>query len=153
VIGEYGHCYVKPEVLEFFKKNLKADIITPNQYEAEVLSGIKIDKAEDLKTVATYFHNIGVKIVIITGIKMDNENELNIFVSEKKSPSFLIKTKKHFSDIPINGTGDLFSSVFLGMYLKTKDVLLSAQSAVFFLELAIKNTIDSGERELQVLSV
>lgn len=51
VIGN-NSCFVKPEVLHFFKSNLQADIITPNQFEAETLSGISINNAQDRSLVS-----------------------------------------------------------------------------------------------------
>jgi pyridoxine kinase len=151
VIGN-NSCYVKPEVLEFFKQNLSADIITPNQYEAEILSGIKINKLEDLHSIVKYFQNLGIKIVVITGIKLNNDDNLSIFASDGKV-NYLVKTPHYHANTPINGTGDLFSSTFLGTYLKHNDLATAVQYAAYYLQSAVKGTISLGERELQVLSV
>ncbi|MGL9687978.1 MAG: pyridoxal kinase [Candidatus Phytoplasma sp. TWB_XP] len=72
-----NRCFVKPEITSFFKNNLQADIITPNQFEVEFLSGIKINNVSDAIKVVKHFHNLGVKIVIITGINFQDEK--NIF--------------------------------------------------------------------------
>lgn len=42
------------------------DIIVPNETEAEVLTGIKVENLEDAKKAAEVFLNKGVKFVIIT---------------------------------------------------------------------------------------
>ncbi|EKF52130.1 ribokinase [Lactococcus garvieae] len=42
------------------------DIIVPNETEAELITGIKVTDNESLKEAADYFHNIGIKAVIIT---------------------------------------------------------------------------------------
>ncbi|QPS71722.1 ribokinase [Lactococcus garvieae] len=42
------------------------DIIVPNETEAELITGIKVTDNESLKAAADYFHNIGIKAVIIT---------------------------------------------------------------------------------------
>ncbi|MDD3182489.1 MAG: pyridoxal kinase [Alphaproteobacteria bacterium] len=68
-------CFVKPEVLDFFQTQLTADIITPNQYEAETLSGMPITNATSLKNVACFFHDRGTRIVVITGIKLPDVAE------------------------------------------------------------------------------
>jgi pyridoxine kinase len=151
VIGN-NSCYVKPEVLDFFKNELSADMITPNQYEAETLSNIAVKTVEDLPKVAAYFHNLGVKIVIITGIKFANDPNLNIFASDGLT-QYITSTSEYHAKMPINGTGDLFSSTFLGIYLKNHDLALALQYAAFYLQAAVKATVDSGERELQVLAV
>jgi pyridoxine kinase len=85
VIGN-TNCYVKPEVLDFFKKNLSADIITPNQFEAEILSGVKITDTESIKVVAKIFHELGIKIIVITGVKFldASDDSSYIFVSNEQ---------------------------------------------------------------------
>lgn len=151
VIGN-SSCYVKPEVLNFFKENLCADIITPNQYEAEILSGISIKSQEDLKSIAYYFHNMGIKIVVITGVKFIGTADLSIFGSDGKN-SFIVRTPEYNFDITVNGTGDLFSAIFLGTYIKYKSLSRALQHATFYLNKVLKATVLSKERELQVLSV
>lgn len=148
VIGNIN-CFVKPEVLDFFKNNLNADIITPNQFEAETLSGFKITNINSLKKAADYFHNLGIKIVVITGVSF--EADLNIFVSNEDE-QYLIPIEELTFKTPVNGTGDLFSATFLGSYLSTRNALKAALNATYYMNLIVKNTFESGEKELQVLS-
>lgn len=152
VIGN-KNCYVKPEVLDFFKTELHADIITPNQFEAETLCGITIKTVADLKKVAKYFHSLGIKIVVITGIKMQEfGDDLAVFVSDQKI-FYAIKTKEYSFAIAPNGTGDILSALFLGNYLKTKDVILSLKRTIYFMDLVMQNTFKSKSRELQILNI
>lgn len=152
VIGN-NNCFVKPEVFEFFKDKLSADIITPNQYEAEVLSDTKITNISSLKATAKILHDRGIKTVVITGLKLsDMPNILGVFASDGKN-QYLVKTKEYPFTIPVNGTGDLFSSLFLGFYLRTKDIALALQNTVHNLQKVLENTYNQNERELQVLSV
>lgn len=151
VIGN-NSCYVKPEILDFFQNELCADIITPNQYEAEILSGIKIQSILDLQKSADYFHQLGIKIVVITGIKFAGNLNLHIFASDTNR-CYITTTSEYLTEAPINGTGDLFSGVFLGSYLKHQDIAIALQHTVYYLQSAIMATIASNERELQVLSV
>jgi len=146
-----SNCFVKPEVVDFFKTNLmKADIITPNQFEAEMLSGIAIKTTKDLKDIAKHFHDSGILVVVITGVKL-NENELFIFVSDGIS-QHLIPNKEYNFKIAPNGTGDLFSAVFLGTYLANKNALESAKNAAYFMDIVVNNTFLAQTRELQVIS-
>lgn len=153
VIGNIS-CYVKPEVLEFFKTQLWADIITPNQFEAEILSGIKLNSIEDVKRAAQFFHYLGIKIVVITGVKIPDlySDELCVILSENNL-LHAVQAKEYQFDIPPNGTGDLFSAVFLGSYLSTRDALVSLQRTVCYADQVLKNTFDSGSRELKIISV
>lgn len=42
------------------------DIITPNQTEAEILTGVRVNSEDDAERAATLLHEHGIKIVIIT---------------------------------------------------------------------------------------
>lgn len=154
VIGNES-CYVKPEVLSFFKENLQADIITPNQFEAETLSNIKIDNTTNLKLAAEYFHDLGIKIVVITGLKLFDISPLglHVFVSDGTN-YYIIKTKEYtLPHSSINGTGDLFSALYLGSYLTSKSIIKALQIAVYYTDKVMHNTIQAGARELQVITV
>lgn len=150
VIGN-SDCYVNPKVKEFFKSKLKADIITPNHFEAEVLSDIKISSVEALKKAAQYFHDKDIGIVVITGVSFPflDKNKLAVFVSDKKTQNLILTEKQ--GSAPISGTGDLFASIFLGKYLHTKDALDAAKKAVLLTEEAVKNSKNLDE--LNVISV
>ena len=153
VIGN-ASCFVKPEVLDFFKTNLHADIITPNQFEAETLSGININRVADLKKVANYFHDLGIATVVITGLKIPELSpiHLQVFVSEGKQ-SFAVSTKEYQFAISPNGTGDLFSAVFLGNYLMTRDPILALRRTVYFTDLVMLKTFTAQSRELKITGI
>jgi pyridoxine kinase len=147
------HCFVKPDVVDFFKHHLTADIITPNHYEAELLSGIKINDKHSLREIAQFFHDKkNIKIVVITGVKFDNDSHLMTFCSDGKNDYFVENSFIHF-DYPVNGTGDLFSSLFLGFYLKNYSFSDILKKSTHYLEAVLKNTYASLQKELQVLSV
>lgn len=153
VIGD-GRCYVKPEVLEFFKHNLHADIITPNQYEAEVLSGIKAQHFTDLKKIADYFHKLGIKIVIITGVKTSEvqEQELCIFMSCNEK-SYLIRMREYNFTTAPTGTGDLLSALFLGHLINMQDPITALQHTMYFVDKVVQNTLNLASKELMVTSI
>jgi pyridoxine kinase len=152
VIGN-THCFVHPEVLDFFKNHLRADIITPNQFEAETLSGIKINSREDLRRLTDYFHSQGIMIVVITGLKISDLDGLHVFVSDQGSPFLLTVPEYDFDKVPLSGTGDLLSALFLGSYLKTRKTDVALRFACDWMDQVIQNTLRSGQRELQVTSV
>jgi pyridoxine kinase len=152
VIGN-THCFVKPEVLDFFKTRLSADIITPNQFEAETLSNIPIHDEQDAMQAAAYFHHRHIPIVMITGIR-NPDNAFFCFLSDAFGNIHLkIPTHSYDFKIPPNGTGDLFSALFLGHYLKTRDTVLSLHNTHMQMDQIMRNTLNSQSRELQVTSI
>ena len=50
-----------------------ATIVTPNRYEAEILSGQSIQTLEDMQAAAKTIHGLGAKAVIIKGGGFENE--------------------------------------------------------------------------------
>ncbi|MDX9690289.1 MAG: pyridoxal kinase [Proteobacteria bacterium] len=151
VIGN-TNCFVKPEVLDFFKSDLRADIITPNQFEAETLSGIQITDKTTLKAAAAFFHERGTRIIVITGLKLEGEGQgLSIFASDGRKAG-LVHTPEVSFPTPVNGTGDLFSALFLGHYLQDTDIAIALQKTTAMMQDVLQNTLKAGTRELQVLS-
>lgn len=145
-------CFVKPEVLDFFKTSLAADVITPNHYEAETLSGIPIKDVAGLKEAVAFFHARGTKIVAITGMKLPDFAEgLCVAVSEG-GRLHILPTREYTFATPVNGTGDLFSALFLGSYLDTKNASHALAYAVHYMDKVLQNTQAAQTRELQVLS-
>jgi len=151
VIGN-TNCFVKPEVLDFFKSHLVADIITPNHFEAEALTGQKITDTRTLRRAFQFFHDKGIGLVVITGLKLtDRADKLCVAASDGVQVS-LVQTHEFVFPVPVNGTGDLLSALFLGCYLTRKDVGLALRQVVHMMHKVLQNTFDAQTRELQVLS-
>ena len=93
----------------------KIDIITPNETEAEILTGIKVDSAEKAQQAAEVLHNKGITTVIIT---MGKEGA---WVSENKQGLLIKGFKVHAIDTI--AAGDTFNGVLLKALLD--DVSLS----------------------------
>jgi len=69
VLGDNGKMYVPKELLEIYKKRIlpKADIITPNMFELELIYGKSITSVDDVKEALSYCHNsLGIKTVVIS---------------------------------------------------------------------------------------
>jgi len=152
-VSYHENCYVKPEVQDFFKTHLKADILTPSQLEAEKLSGVTISCADDLKKAAHFFHAQGAKIVVITGVHLKElAKERTYTFASDGIDSKMTSNPIHISPHAIHGTGDLFTAVFLGTYLITESWTLSLQNAVFHINRALKETVSRQIKELYVLN-
>src|SRR5574341_997244 len=54
----------------------QASVVTPNIFEAERLSGVKIKDMNDAKKAAAKIHDIGAKAVIVTGGHLDGTDVL-----------------------------------------------------------------------------
>ncbi|MZH02036.1 MAG: bifunctional hydroxymethylpyrimidine kinase/phosphomethylpyrimidine kinase [Nitrospinae bacterium] len=117
-----------------------AQLVTPNIREAEILSGIKINKLADRKRAASKILKSGVRAVVITGghlkgkpedLYLDN-NGMKILSSERLSASDL------------HGTGCVFSSAVTAGLALGKQVLPAVKDAKEFIGLAIIGEVISG---------
>jgi pyridoxine kinase len=70
VLGDHGKFYVPIELVHIYKRDVLpiADIITPNQFEIEQLTGITISNIIDAQIACGILHDMGVNTVLITSI-------------------------------------------------------------------------------------
>jgi len=150
VIGDDGQIYVKNGLIEAFKNELlpKADVILPNQSELGWLSGLKINDVSSLKTASKYLIRCGAKTVVVTGIP-EIETLTNYVVTS--DAFWAISTPK--LNRKFSGTGDLFSSLFTGAFLQTKDLYNALNFATEGCSIVVRETQKKDSKELSVLPV
>lgn len=154
VMGDFGRgVFVKPDVLDFLNTSLMADIITPNHFEAEVLSGLSIQSIDDAKRVADFFHEKGIKQVLITSINLpqNTPDHIHIFLSVQGTCFLSVSPYYELSPLP-NGMGDLFSALYLGYYLKEKNAPLALHQTLSVMDEVMRLTQYESKRELAILS-
>jgi pyridoxine kinase len=125
VMGDVGRgFYVKPDIPGMFKNELVplADIITPNQFELEALTGIDTGTPENAIRAINLLHEKGPGIVLVTSYR-DNTMPANIsMLASDKTGLYKITTPQLPLGPDVAGTGDLTASIFLSRYLETKDL-------------------------------
>ncbi|MEM2821354.1 MAG: bifunctional hydroxymethylpyrimidine kinase/phosphomethylpyrimidine kinase, partial [Thermoproteota archaeon] len=77
MIAKSGARLLKPEAEESLKKTLLpvATVVTPNIFEAEVLSGFRISTLADMRDAAKRIADLGPKAVVVKGGHLENGNE------------------------------------------------------------------------------
>ena len=118
-----------------------SDIILPNISEACLLTDTPYKEQYDeeyIKDLVNKLHYNGAKTVVLTGVGYAKEYS-GVVVSDNDN-------FKYYQHAKINkqyhGTGDIYSSVFTGMYLSGKSLYEAATIAADFVVECIKNTID-----------
>ncbi|MBL8655596.1 MAG: pyridoxal kinase PdxY, partial [Alphaproteobacteria bacterium] len=74
VIGDVGRgVFVRPGIPEFMRDRAvpAADIVTPNQFELEYLSGIAVKTLADACKAADAVHKLGPKTILLTSLHHD----------------------------------------------------------------------------------
>jgi pyridoxine kinase len=72
VLGDKGEFYVPRELVPLYQQQIipLADVLTPNQFEAEQLTGIRILSLDDAKKACAALHDLGPSLVIITSLEL-----------------------------------------------------------------------------------
>ncbi|TQV96793.1 hypothetical protein V2A60_000566 [Cordyceps javanica] len=119
VMGDNGNLYVAADVVPAYKSLLSyADLIIPNQFEAELLSEVKITDMDSLAAAIQAFHEKHrVPHVIITSVSISSpdipEGHLCVVGSTMTSAGRprLFKTVFPSIDCYFCGTGDMFGAL------------------------------------------
>ena len=138
-----GGQLIKKNALSHYKKFLipLADVITPNVFEAEKLTCMKIKNKKDLGQAAQKIMKMGAKSVIITGIDFER-GKISDYIF-KNSKSQLVSGKK----LPIinHGSGCNFSAALTVEIAKGNDLYSSAKFAKEYAYNSIKKSQKIGQ--------
>jgi pyridoxine kinase len=122
VLGDVGSgFYVPQELVQLFREQVvpEADVVTPNQFEAEQLTGLSINSVRDVKMACNALHQMGPNQVVITSVLLENEDKGVISIYASRHDNVKNTTELWRIQCPqlpgrYTGTGDLLSSLLLG---------------------------------------
>lgn len=92
----------------------KVDIVTPNETEAQQLTGVKVETVEDAKRAAATFLHKGVKNVVIT------LGAMGAFASDGKTS--VLEPRLRVNAVDTTGAGDAFNGGFVMALAEGKDL-------------------------------
>ena len=152
VMGDNGKLYPafnNDYVLAMRKLIKESDIIIPNLTEACFLSDIPYQEQYDeeyILSILKKLNNMGPKTVVLTGVRYDNDS-IGIAIYNKDGYKYY---KHRLIPTSFHGTGDVYTSSFLGSYLTNNDLYKSAKIAADFVLKCIENTIDDPNHKYGV---
>jgi pyridoxine kinase len=154
VIGDVGRgVFVRPGIPEFMKEKAvpAADIITPNQFELDYLSGRQSNTVAKARDAVRAVHDLGPRAILVTSLHTDGtpEDAIDLLASDE-SGMFLLRTPK--LALSVNGAGDAVAAMFFVHYLRTGKIggaLARAGSAIFGV---LAKTAEAGTREIQIVT-
>lgn len=126
VMGDQGKLYVAEDIVPAYKQLIReADLILPNQFEAELLSGVSISSLSGVaNAVSTLHKTYGTRHIVVTSINVadaqssQNDDELGVLTvvgSSKRqdgSPR-LFKIQVPKLGCFFSGTGDMFAALMV----------------------------------------
>ncbi len=150
VIGDVGRgVFVRPGIPEFMRDRAvpAANVVTPNLFELQYLSGREVNNRSDLADAINAVHALGPKIVMVTSVQTDETpgDSADVVLSDGAN---LLRIRTPLLPININGAGDAIAALFLGKLLQDgspEAALVHAVSATYGL---LKQTADVGSREI-----
>jgi len=150
VLGDNDHWYVPKELLPVYKERLlpKADIITPNIFELENLTGKKILSEEDVLLALRELHAIGVKTVILSSLEAFNDKNKLILYASSNFEEKIVKIEFERLKGIYYGTGDTFAAMFLAWYTKLKNLKLACEYTVSAMLHILRRTLPSLDKQV-----
>jgi pyridoxine kinase len=161
VMGDVGRgFYVKPEIPDVFKNEVipLADIVTPNQFELNVLTGMNAETLEDVLEGVKRLHAAGPRIILVTSLKTKEMEgagspEVGMLVSNGKEAYRINTPELSFENsTSMAGSGDLTTSVFLSGYLETGNIQRSLELTAASVYGIMEATHRAKSRELLIIA-
>ncbi|BAY13541.1 bifunctional hydroxymethylpyrimidine kinase/phosphomethylpyrimidine kinase [Calothrix sp. NIES-2098] len=121
-----------------------ATIVTPNRYEAQIMSGLSINSLDDMQAAAQIIHQkLGAKAVLVKGGGMQgNLRGIDIWFDGQKLTTLatkLVDTKN------THGTGCTLSAAIAANLAQKKDFLTAVQQAKDYVTTALTYALDIGQ--------
>jgi pyridoxine kinase len=143
-------CYVGAGIPEFYRDRAiaLADIVTPNRFELEWLTGRRIDTLAEAASAAAALRERGPGIVLLTSLNVAVERVAALAASAEGV--WVVETPR--LPIEATGCGDAVAALFLGWLLKGKllpDALADTIAAIYGV---VEATIGAGGGELALIA-
>jgi len=153
VIGDVGKgAFVREGVAEFMRDKAvaSADIVTPNHFELDVLSGRPSRTLGEARDAVQALHDRGPRAVLVTSLAVDDTpaDAVDLLASDETG-DFRLRTPR--LAVAANGAGDAIAALFFALYLRSgriDEALSRAASAIFGV---LKRTAELGAPEIQLV--
>jgi len=154
VIGDVGRgVFVRAGIPEFMRAQAvpAADVITPNQFELDYLSGRSSTTLIDARDAIKAVHDLGPRAILVTSLHTQETpaDAIDLLASDA-SGCFRLRTPK--LPLAVNGAGDAIAALFFAHYLRGGGIdqaLSRAASSIFGV---LARTADAGAREIQLVA-
>jgi pyridoxine kinase len=159
VMGDVGRgLYVHPDIPSVFNDVLIpcADIITPNQFELELLTGLDTSNMKNLKDAVKILHEKGPRVILVTSCheKTAGKSEsktLDMIVSDGNEQWRITTPELSFNFI-VSGTGDLCTAIFLSRYIESANIKTALEMTASSIYGVLEATHKAGVRELLLVN-
>ena len=150
VIGDVGRgVFVRPGIPEFMREQAvpAADIVTPNHFELDYLSGLVTETLAAVKEAVSAVQDVGPRVVLVTSLHTRETPDDGIDLLAGEGGSFWrVRTPK--LALSVNGAGDAIAALFFVHYARTGSAATALGEAAASVYGLLKRTADAGSREI-----
>lgn len=156
VMGDVGRgFFVRPGLPEFIRDHAvpAADLMTPNQFELEYLTGRSVATLDDALAATAALRDRGPRLVLVTSLTRQEAaaDTIEMLVDDRDG-AWLVATPRLPLNPPPNGSGDAVAALFLAHYLKGLGPAHALEQAAAAIYAIFETTGRMGTRELQIVA-
>jgi pyridoxine kinase len=154
VIGDVGRgVFVRPGIPEFFRHQAvpAADLVTPNQFELDYLSGMASDTLDAAKAAAAAVQRLGPRVVLVTSLhtRETPDDAIDLLAGEG-GRFWRVRTPK--LPVAVNGAGDAVAALFFVHYARTRSAAAALGEAAASIYGLLRRTAEAGSREILLVA-
>ena len=154
VIGDVGRgVFVRPGVPEFMREQAvpAADIITPNQFELDYLSGLATQSLDDVKQAIAIVQELGPKVMLVTSVETKETPADSVdLIASAEGRTWQVRTPK--LSLSVNGAGDAIAALFFVHYARSRSAPKALAEAAASIYGLLKRTEEAGSREILTIA-
>jgi pyridoxine kinase len=154
VIGDVGPgVFVRPGVPEFMRERAvpAADIVTPNQFELDMLSGRASATLADARAAVKAVHALGPRVILVTSLHTNETpaDSIDLLASDDAG-TWRLRTPK--LALSVNGAGDAIAALFFVHFAKTGSAAAALSAAASSIYGLLHRTQETGAREIALVA-
>jgi pyridoxine kinase len=153
VMGDVGRgFFVREGIPEYMRDHVvpRADIVTPNQFELDHLTGRVSATRRDALAAIDALHALGPKAIMVTSLHTDETpGDAIDLVASDAAGRCRVRTPK--LPISVNGAGDAIAALFFAHYLRSSSAAESLSRAASSIFGVLKRTAEAGAREIMLI--
>lgn len=145
--------YARPGIPEFMRDHVTpvADIMTPNLFELEFLTGSSTSSTTEVIGAANRLREMGPQIVLVTSVTgEDVPDGILRMIAVNAEGVWQIDTP--LIDRTFTGSGDLTTAMFLAHWLSTSDLAATLEATASIVYSVLEQTTREGSRELRLVA-
>lgn len=154
VMGDVGRgFFVRPGIPEMMKHHAvpAADMITPNQFELEYLTGRAVTDLDSALAAARAALDLGPKVVVVTSLTRHDANPDTIeMLAVSRDEAQIVATPR--LDVSVNGAGDMTAALMFAHWVMGKGLATALSLTASSVYAVLQATHTSGQREIQIVA-